>query len=283
MSEIGGYQPATSDREFHAAVMESGASPEEETAGDWPRVEQGEMKLPQRAAEIMMSAMNKLPVHNALVELKAKDIDSFEHTLRVTQNAVALSWMNREVDQLTDDDIKTMAVVGLMHDSGKCQTPDEILKKKDRLTPVESTVMSFHVANSVEAYENVEDNPMGRLLVMTHHQLQDNKSMPPELVELEVEKAGFSPEQQQKFNVMHGILETADKFDALAFKREYRDGDSYEVVQNRMYDMFENNDGPLQFTYQLVTLYEEGGPLSPEKRFRKPPAVLPRDEVPAQS
>lgn len=72
--------------------------------------------------------------------LKQKDSDTYQHSLRVGN----LSKQFAKYLHFSKEDQEIARLAGLLHDIGKLQIPDAILKKPDSLTPKEYEIVKFH-------------------------------------------------------------------------------------------------------------------------------------------
>lgn len=82
-----------------------------------------------------------------LNEINEKDGLTCAHSRRVMHLAVHLNQLVKRDKRLTMDELVNAS---LFHDVGKCRVPDEILKKKGRLTEEEFDVMRKHPVYSAE-------------------------------------------------------------------------------------------------------------------------------------
>ena len=103
----------------------------------------------RRAHDITVSALVRL--------LETRSIESKDHSLRTRRMMYLLgkrvSRNGDEQYQLTEDQLKEMAVTAPLHDIGKVGVPDSILLKPGKLDENELRVMRTHVEKGVESLE----------------------------------------------------------------------------------------------------------------------------------
>ena len=131
-------------------------------------------------------------------------------------------------DQLTEEYISDVINSAPLHDIGKIKVSDLILNKPGRLTDEEFAVMKTHTVEGAHVIEHAmhmvseEDSPYLKEadnLAMYHHEKWNGSGYP---VGLKGEEIPLSAR----------IMAVADVFDALASKRSYKDGLSYEKAMD---------------------------------------------------
>jgi putative nucleotidyltransferase with HDIG domain len=148
---------------------------------------------------------NKL-LAKSLWQIEACDEYTYDHSVTVSMTAALLAkWMS-----LPDDVINEVATAGLLHDIGKCNIPDEILKKPDRLTEEEFKVMKTHstlgyilLKNGKGFSDDILDG------VYQHHEKFDGNGYPNKLRESDIHLFGR-------------IIAVADVYSAMTSNRVYR-------------------------------------------------------------
>ncbi len=114
--------------------------------------------------------------------------------------------------KLKPDKVRVVELAGLLHDYGKIGVPEEILKKPGKLTEEEWVWMRSHVVQTREILGNIYfigDLDRIPLIAGQHHEKVNGKGYPDGLT-------GDNIEFEAK------ILAVADVFDAVTFKRYYR-------------------------------------------------------------
>lgn len=135
-----------------------------------------------------------------------KDGSTAAHTWRVVLYARAMA----EEAGASGEEIERITTGAALHDIGKIDIPDEILRKPGPLTPAEFGVMKGHAALGHERLVRMdEQDPIVLELVRHHHERIDGLGYPDGL------KAADIPEQARMFAVV-------DSFDAMTSIRPYR-------------------------------------------------------------
>ncbi len=151
---------------------------------------------------------------NSFVTTMAKTIDARSpqtsgHSERVSQYAGKIAAQLG----MTAEQVRVVELAGLLHDYGKIGVPEAILMKPGRLTEEEWVWMHSHVVQTREILSNIyfigELNRIP-LIAGQHHERVNGKGYPEGL-------KGAAIEYEAK------ILAVADVFDAITFKRYYRD------------------------------------------------------------
>lgn len=148
--------------------------------------------------------------HDAVTMLsiacEGKDEDTGFHVQRVqhyTEALAAQMGMNQE-------DAHHIGLMSILHDVGKLNIPDAILKKPDRLTDEEWQVMKTHAEHGVRI---LGDNPfyaIARDIAGAHHENWDGSGYP----------NGLEGEQ---IPLPARIVKVCDVFDALTSRRPYKE------------------------------------------------------------
>lgn len=142
----------------------------------------------------------------SLWQIEACDEYTYDHSVTVSMTAALLAkWMG-----LSQEEINDIATAGLLHDIGKCNIPDEILKKPDRLTEDEFKVMKTHSTLGYLLLKN--GNGFNEAIlngVYQHHEKFDGNGYPNKLKEEEIHLYGR-------------IIAVADVYSAMTSNRVYR-------------------------------------------------------------
>lgn len=150
--------------------------------------------------------------------IDARDEYTGGHSARVAYYASLLAKkMAKELDY-SEEDIKRIHYIALMHDIGKIGIPDAILNKASKLTDEEFVIMKQHAVigdrllKDIDTVEGLSDG------VRHHHERYDGKGYPDQLAKDEIP-------------VVAKILCIADCFDAMTSNRVYRKRLSDEQVR----------------------------------------------------
>ena len=169
-----------------------------------------------------------------------KDHYTKGHSDRVAKLSLALA---REL-YLPDAEIKAIVAGSLLHDIGKIDVPDAVLKKKGRLTNEEYEIIKNHPDAGIQRLSGIKFPWEIVPLIRYHHERYDGKGYP----------AGLAGEL---IPLGARIICVADVFDALTSERPYREAFSsqraLEVMRNEMGMAFD----PLVLE-TLVTVVNQG-------------------------
>lgn len=155
-----------------------------------------------------------------LWQIETADFYTYEHSVKVTMLAVLLSkWLKKP-----DLYVQEIAKVGLLHDMGKCNIPNEILNKPDMLSSEEFSVMKTHsslgyilLSSTKELNENILKG------ILHHHEKYNGTGYPSRLSGEDI------PEYAR-------IISIVDVFDAMSSDRVYREKMNpfrvLEIMQN---------------------------------------------------
>jgi HD-GYP domain-containing protein (c-di-GMP phosphodiesterase class II) len=152
-------------------------------------------------------------------QLRQKGDYTHSHALDV---AVYMTSFGRFL-QLPVEQISLLGYLGLMQDIGKLRVPNEILGKRDRLTPAEFDQAKRHVQHSQDILAATPGMP-GQLvaLVALHHERNDGSGYPKGLKEKDIGMIG-------------SIAAIADTFDALTATRPYAQAVSPSTALSMLY------------------------------------------------
>ena len=111
--------------------------------------------------------------------------------------------------RMSEEDITNVTVAGLLHDVGKTQIPDAIIKKPARLTQQEYEIIKRHPQAGYELLKNSNLNPQILSAVLMHHERCDGSGYPLKLT-------------AEKIPAYAKIVSIADVYDAMTSARVYR-------------------------------------------------------------
>lgn len=145
---------------------------------------------------------------------------------------------------MSDDEIKMIGYLGLMHDCGKIAIPDDVLNKKGALTEEERRQIEEHTTKGGQMLENFTSLPGIRDGALYHHERYDGKGYPQGLVGKEIP-------------LYARIICVADAFDAMNTDRCYRN----RLPKSKILSELRVNAGT-QFDPEIVeymiAMYQEG-------------------------
>lgn len=157
--------------------------------------------------------------------IDAKDTYTKGHSVRVAQYSKELA----KRMGMSEEDIRHLGYIALMHDCGKMGIPDAVLKKPDRLSDSERKVIESHTTLGGNVLENFTAVDGIRDGALYHHERYDGKGYP----------KGVAGED---IPLWARIICVADSFDAMNSDRCYRKHLTKDVILNEL----EKNKG-LQF------------------------------------
>lgn len=137
------------------------------------------------------------------------DLDEylFRHSVNVaTLNALMGKWLN-----YSSEDIKTLALAGLVHDIGKIKIPTEILDAPRKLTDEEFAIIQMHPVHSDEILRKSGIFPDEVLLAARHHHEKTNGTGYPDKLTYD------------EISPFAAITAVSDVYDAMVSKRSYKE------------------------------------------------------------
>lgn len=198
-------------------------------------------ELLSSTADILNKYDNTLQIFDMLHCMRDLDDLTYVHSVNVALIASIIGkWLN-----YSEEDVKTLALCGLLHDIGKILIPDEILSKPDRLTDNEFAIMKNHVNLG---YAKIKDEDLDSRIkeaCLLHHEKCDGSGYP----------FGLPSDQIPDFTK---IVTIADVYDAMTCERVYRDSICpFEVIKIMESEAYTKYDPKfiLPFLRNVVTSY----------------------------
>lgn len=140
--------------------------------------------------------------------IEVKDLCTAAHTWRVVLYTRALA-ERLGMDRATLSRFTTAAA---LHDLGKIDIPDDILRKPSALTPDEFAIMQNHTVYGWERLREMgEDDPLLLSVVRSHHERMDGHGYPDALV-------------GEQIHLAARLFAVVDSFDAMTGARPYHAG-----------------------------------------------------------
>jgi putative two-component system response regulator len=154
-------------------------------------------------------------VRSLTAAIDAKDRYTFGHSERVSFLATDLA----RLLGLSESEIETTRIAGLIHDVGKIGVPDGVLKKPGRFTPDERAEMNKHpgIGAEILGRSRIPLFQLAAEVALTHHERWDGGGYP----------AGTAGDA---IPLSGRIVAVVDFFDALTMDRCYRPALSDEVA-----------------------------------------------------
>lgn len=138
---------------------------------------------------------------------------------------------------LTEDAIKELKTVGLLHDIGKIAIEENILNKPAKLTESEWKEMKKHPEIGYRILSTVNELSELATYVLAHHERYDGKGYPKGL-------------KGEEIPFMSRIISIADSYDAMTSVRSYNDGMSEEAAVEEL-----TKNAGSQFDPELVKIF----------------------------
>jgi putative nucleotidyltransferase with HDIG domain len=157
--------------------------------------------------EIYQSVQRNSSAMISLSRLKRADDYTYMHSVAVCGLMIALA---RQLG-LGEEETREAALGGLMHDVGKAQIPDRILRKPDRLTDEEWVKMKTHPEAGHEILSTGAYGAVPMDVVLHHHEKIDGSGYPHRL-------AGDS------ISLFARMASVCDVYDAVTSNRPYKSG-----------------------------------------------------------
>ena len=165
--------------------------------------------------------------------LDAKDRYTKGHSQRVSEYSEAIArGMGR-----SEEEVRQIRYIALLHDIGKIGIPDAILNKSGRLSKEEFSLMKNHTVVGGDILKDIHALPHADIGARYHHERYDGKGYPEGL-------------KGDEIPVIARIVGIADAFDAMTSNRVYRKRLSDEAVMEEL-----KRCSGSQFDPQLVELF----------------------------
>ncbi|MGH8744946.1 MAG: HD-GYP domain-containing protein, partial [Burkholderiales bacterium] len=157
------------------------------------------------AARSMSDSIKRNPDALVLLSTLKQREDLIDKALHVSVYMVALA----RFLEMSEEDLEMAGLAGLLLDIGKLKIPNEVLSKRERLTPEEFVLVRSHVNHSAEILKSTPgiSSEVVRVVAM-HHERYDGSGYPNGL-------------RGDAFGVIAGIAGLVDTFVGLTSKRPY--------------------------------------------------------------
>ena len=185
--------------------------------------------------DIIDSVNCKNDVFCYLAHLKSQDVHTYAHCLNVALicNLFGL-WLGYE-----GEDLKNLTVSGILHDVGKTQIDENIIKKPERLTDSEYDSIKKHAYLGYKLVEDLDIPEEIKLGVLMHHEKIDGSGYPLGLTDDRISRTAK-------------IVAICDIYEAMTADRVYRPKICpFEVIRN-----FEQNSYDILDTKLLLAFLQ---------------------------
>lgn len=135
-----------------------------------------------------------------------KDLYTRGHSERVTHFSVEIA----KILKLPEEEIENVKLGALMHDIGKLDIDDQILKKPTTLTNAEFEIMKTHTTRGYEMLKHIPRMEDVARVLHSHHEQLDGTGYPQGL-------------KGDEIPMISRIIMVADCFDAMTTARPYQD------------------------------------------------------------
>jgi HD-GYP domain-containing protein (c-di-GMP phosphodiesterase class II) len=178
-----------------------------------------------QAKEVVSKCVDQVIEHPdamvLLTSIKNKDEYTAEHSINVSILSIILG---KQIG-LERKALEEVGACGLLHDVGKILSPDQILKKPDRLTPEELLIMKMHPSQGRDIL--MGSNGVLKSAIDTahgHHEKLDGTGYP----------RGLNEAQLGLYTKIVGVVDT---YDAITSDRAYDAGrsniEAYKILQSQ--------------------------------------------------
>jgi response regulator RpfG family c-di-GMP phosphodiesterase len=177
------------------------------------RVKERTNELANANIEIEKTQREILFTLGEVVETRSEEVSN--HVKRVA----VISTMLAEKIGMSAEETELLKLASPIHDLGKIGIPDNILNKPGKLTVEEFEIMKEHTLIGYELLKGSERNILrtAAIIALQHHEQWDGYGYPNGLKENEI-------------HIFARITQLADIFDALFYKRTYKDNWDLEQI-----------------------------------------------------
>ena len=144
-------------------------------------------------------------VHRFVADLEVKDVLTRDHVIRTGELAMRVG----ERFSMSAGELRDLGLAAMLHDVGKVNVPDAILKKPARLTAAEYEIMKAHPVDGESMLAAEPTLASAARIVRSHHERFDGAGYPDGLVGREIP-------------LPSRIIAVCDALDAMTHDRQYR-------------------------------------------------------------
>jgi len=181
------------------------------------------------------------------------------HVSRVGAYAVELYQKWADMHAVPREEVNNfrdiLRISSMLHDIGKVGVSDAILKKREQLTREEFAAMRYHTLYGAQFFEHPtsEWDTLAYEVCLNHHEKWDGTGYPGVIADIHEKNVPFGPGKKgSTIPLSARIVTLADVYDALIFKRAYKD--AWE--EDRVLFYIREQSGK-QFDPELVTIFFE--------------------------
>ena len=195
-------------------------------------------ELQKRRVRLEQQNRQTMEMLATLVEARDTDAGAHLHHIQHFSRALALHL------GLTRREAQELANASMMHDVGKANVPDSVLKKTGPLSPEEWRIMQRHTVWGESLLAENQDFEIARLVARWHHEHWDGSGYPDGL-------------EGEAIPLAVRIVAVADVFDALISERPYKKAWPPETALQEIKQIAGSHLDP-QLVEAFVELWEKG-------------------------
>jgi len=204
-----------------------------------------EMEQCEPMIDNIVDAMFRMPsALLPLAQMKSVDEYTFQHSVSVSALAVAFG----RVLDMPRDEIRSLAMGGLLHDVGKARVPGRILNKPGKLDDAEFSVMKSHVVHTAELLKQTTGiSEITFNAAAQHHERLDGTGYPNKLKGDEISRHGQ-------------MMAVVDVYDAITSIRVYHKGMPPTEALRKLYEWSGSHFNPslVQAFIKGIGIYPAG-------------------------
>lgn len=159
----------------------------------------------EQTSKVFETSKGNFSFFSMLHNMRQYDDLTYTHMMNVSLICRVLAkWLN-----FSDEDVEMATLCGLFHDIGKLAIPDEIIKKPDKLTSHEYSIVKKHTIEGYNILTKQDVSEQVKLSALMHHERCDGSGYP----------LGLKGNKIDKFAK---IVAIADVYEAMTAARVYR-------------------------------------------------------------
>lgn len=159
----------------------------------------------EQTAKVFETSKGNFSFFSMLHNMRQYDDLTYTHMMNVSLICRVLAkWLN-----FPEEDVEMATLCGLFHDIGKLAIPDKIIKKPDKLTSQEYSVVKKHTIEGYNILTKQDVSEQVKLSALMHHERCDGSGYP----------LGLKGNKIDKFAK---IVAIADVYEAMTAARVYR-------------------------------------------------------------